>query len=273
MIQETIKDFIWYLSRNAAMRKMKNGKFLLQQEKRMQKKVHTILQKQMNWLLKELKNLPAFNSIQKNTIEDDIEKILSRMIGKEELVETIVFYSSVTLKKGGETSVKDLALRKFGISFTLKHPEAVKYLKKKAELQLSNYRGNITATTNKRVKEIIVDMVEKGRSYTDVAKEITLQGKAGVFSPARAEMIAVHEAREAYEAGRSYPIEDFLKENPDRTVEKAWNTVGDDRVTEECAANEDEGWIDFRGSFSSGDDKPPRSDNPRCRCVTDHQIP
>jgi hypothetical protein len=273
MIQKTISDFIWFLSRNVAMRKIPNGKFLLQQEKRMQRKLQTVLQKQLNWVLKELKNISSLNSIKKNTAGDDIEKLLARMIGKEELVETIVFYSSTTLKKGGETSVKDLALRKFGIKFDLKHPAAVKYFSEKMALELSNYRGNISSTTNNRVKEIILDGIEKGRSYTDVAAEITAQGKAGVFSQSRAEMIAVHEAREAYEAGRSFPIDDFLEKNPDRKVEKAWNTVGDNRVTEECKANEDQSWIDFEKKFSSGDDHAPRSDHPRCRCVTDYEIP
>lgn len=272
MKNKLIEDFCWYLSRNIAMRKIPNGKFLLQNEKRFQKKMAAVLKKQMNWTVKGLNRFFSENSIQKNTIAGEIDDFLSGMVGKNELVETITFYSKSTLKKGGETSVKDLGLRQFGISFTLKHPEAVKYLRDKIALELSNYKGNISSTTNQRVKEIILDGIEKGRSYTDVAAEITKQAEAGVFSQARAEMIAVHESREAYEAGRSFPIEDFLKDNTDRKVEKGWSTVGDDRVTPECKANEDEGWIDYDGSFSSGDKRAPRYGNPRCRCVTNHQI-
>jgi len=45
---------------------------------------------------------------------------------------------------------------------------------------------------------------------------------------------------------------------------KAWLTVGDANVCEDCQTNEDEGPIPIDQEFPSGDDAPPQ--HPDCRC-------
>ena len=45
---------------------------------------------------------------------------------------------------------------------------------------------------------------------------------------------------------------------------KTWITAGDDRVSDGCQANEADGAVPIKDTFSSGDDMPPR--HPRCRC-------
>jgi len=47
-------------------------------------------------------------------------------------------------------------------------------------------------------------------------------------------------------------------------MEKKWLTVGDDLVSEECDANEAEGWILSDAVHMSGHMHPPRF--PGCRC-------
>jgi hypothetical protein len=83
-------------------------------------------------------------------------------------------------------------------------------------------------------------------------------------------MIATNEIGHAYGKGNSIPIEDAVKKG--KTATKKWLTTNDDKVTEECGANEDEGWIPFKDTFSSGDTEAPRDSHPRCRCDTLYNI-
>lgn len=269
-----LKDFAWWLSRNAALLKRPNGKFLRTQEKRMQKKLQAILNKQLNWVLDALKGWKGLNSIEKNTLNDEVDGLLSGMPGKESLVEAVLFYTKLTMDKGGKTSVKTLGLKEFGISFTLKHPDAVKYLKDKETLELSNYKGNITFTTKSKIKEIIADGILKGKSYTEIAQDISAQGQAGVFSSARAELIAVRESAYAYEFGKKVPMDEFVAKNPERTVVKYWQTVGDSQVTPECEENEAASPIGYNEAFPNDGNQQtaPRDGNPRCRCATSYEI-
>lgn len=77
----------------------------------------------------------------------------------------------------------------------------------------------------------------------------------------RAEVIAQAEARNAMEAGE---IKVALNRGANY---KMWITVGDDRVTDGCETNEAQGAIPIDQEFQSGDQHPPRSGNPRCRCT------
>lgn len=242
----------------------------------MDKKISKIFKTQEDWVIKKLANFkPLNNSIQRNDLDSDIDDLLENMPGQPALANAIIFYSELGIGRGGRKSMKDYALRKFGVSFSVKHPEAVKYLRERRVFELSNFKGTITATTKDRIKEIIADGVANGRAYSAVAREIAKQGEAGVFSAARSKMIAVNEMGHAYEEGRKIPLQDFLKENPDRAVMKWWVTRGDDRVTEECNENEEFSGTDgiaFDEEFPSGDLEAPRTSNPRCRCTMSYNI-
>ena len=48
-------------------------------------------------------------------------------------------------------------------------------------------------------------------------------------------------------------------------LKKEWTTAEDDRVSEDCEANGDQGPIDLDEDFVSGDDAPPA--HPNCRCA------
>ena len=76
----------------------------------------------------------------------------------------------------------------------------------------------------------------------------------------RAEVMAQAEARNAIEAG-----ELAVSKNRGDT-HKVWITVSDDRVTDGCEENEQAGPIPIDAAYPSGDQHPPRSGNPRCRC-------
>ncbi len=252
-----------------------NGRWLLVQERRMRAEVQRVLIEQMNEVLKIVQNLPRYrqNQIQKNSNDKVyLDLALAKMTTKTKLVGKIISYAKPTLKKGGDYSVKELKLGDFGIKFDLKHPQAVKWLQEKQALQLSDYKGSISATTNNRIKEIVSEGLERGASYSELATKIRKQAEKGVFSRARAQFIASREMGEAYENGRKVVLNDFISLYPTEQVWKIWQTVGDNMVTPECEANEAEGWIMEEENWSSGDDLPPRHDNPRCRCTCSRQI-
>lgn len=262
------------LERDAVLSKRPDGKFINRQEKRLMAKAKAYWKEQLNFVLEKSKNISAFkqNNIETNAIEDEVSRIVNNLPNRTELAEAIVLHMKTSLEKGGQTSVKKLKLGEFGISFTVENKKAIDFLNAKKNLELSNYKGNINATTKTRITEILTTAAKSGQSYEQTAKLITEQGEAGVFSPARAQLIATREIGVAYEEGNREPIDEFQEKYPDRTVQKFWQTVDDNKVTEECAANEAESWIDLDEDFSSGDQNAPREGNPNCRCTTLYEI-
>lgn len=273
-----VKDMIWHYRRNLALMRRENGRFIRTQEVRMRAKIDTILKKQMKWVLKQMKGLSVLsnNSIRydKNTLSDQIGGMLNDMPGKKDLTETILIYSAVLMDKGGKSITRNVELRQFGISFDVKHPAAVKFLTDKRVLELSNNRGNIDSRTKSRIQSIIINAVAEGKNYEMTAELIMAQGKAGVFSYSRAEMIAVREAGVAYEYGKQAPLKEFLAKNPSREVKKFWNTSSDSSVTPECLENEEASPVGFSETFPNdgAEQTAPRSGNPRCRCWTTYEI-
>lgn len=271
-----INDFCWWLSRCSNALRRRDGKYMLVQEKRLQRLLMPIFNKQLQFVLQIMRDVPSLreNAIRTNSQADlnYLDDQLKRLPGTTKLAETIIASAKMTLNKGGKRTVDELKLGKFGIAFDLKHPDAVKYINDKKTLQLSDYKGSINHTTKERIKTIISDGIAEGKSYSELATSIKSQGEAGVFSRARAELIASHELGEAYNTGQMIPVDELTARYPDVKVQKIWLTVGDDAVTEECEANGDEGWIDYNEDFASGDFAPPRSLNPRCRCSWSQRI-
>ena len=198
---------------------------------------------------------------------DEINALLEDMPEGDGLVEDIVVTAKPTYETGAKKAVKELSMGKYGVSFELINDEAVDYLRSIEELQLSDFKGTINRNTKDRIRRILIEAAETGKSYTETSKLIQEQGKAGVFSRARGELIATNQIGHAYGEGNQDMVNKFVEETGS-FVQKLWQTVEDDRVTPECAENEDAGWIGNTEAFPSGDEQAPRSDNPRCRCTT-----
>lgn len=277
-------DFtLWWLEKNASRITQKDGAYILQQEKRLRKKIQKVFEKQKNYCLDSLKKL----SFLKNSKEEaEIALLVAGLPAKGEMVDDLADFWAFLMLKGGKRSVKDLSLGKYGISFDLKNEEAIKWLRnkkifesapvdspewKKARdfLRLSDYRGNIDFTTKERIKKMLDDALNTGESYSSVAKKIMEQGEAGVFSRARAELITTHEIGIAYEQGKKIPLEDFWKENPDREPEKKWLVKS--ACCDICADNGHQDWIALSKEFSSGHTEAPA--HPHCHCSTGYRIP
>lgn len=275
-MQKLIDDLRFSLSRNATTSSRVDGKFILRIEKRLIASLRREWKKQQQYILDGLGNISAFrqekNSIKINAIEDEIDRLVNNMPGREDVLARIIVQMTVAMDKGGRSIVKRMALAKYGISWSLQNKAAIDFLNAKKTLELSNYRGNIHATTKTKLIDILVKAAKSGQSYQKTAESIMNQGKAGVFSAARGQLIATREIGVAYEKGNNIPITDFQKENPDRLAEKYWQTVEDDSVTEECKENQKRGWIILAQNFPSGDKHAPRLSNPRCRCFTKYEI-
>jgi SPP1 gp7 family putative phage head morphogenesis protein len=84
-------------------------------------------------------------------------------------------------------------------------------------------------------------------------------GDSYAFSDERAMLIARTETIRASNQGAlaSYRAADV--------AQKEWTTAEDDRVSEDCEANGDQGPIGIDEAFDSGDMTPPA--HPNCRCV------
>jgi hypothetical protein len=78
----------------------------------------------------------------------------------------------------------------------------------------------------------------------------------------RAHLVAVTETGNAYAEGQLEVAQELAAAGIE--MEKAWITVGDDRVTEGCRENEAAGWIGLDDPFPSGHQRPLRF--PGCRC-------
>lgn len=232
----------------------------------------------MAFVIEQAKNISTFkqDKLQTNALEDEVNRIVNNIPMKAALAEEVVAYMTTSMDKGGQSSVKKLKLGKFGISWNIKNKKAIEFLNAKKTLELSNKYGNIHSTTKDRIKTILIDAANSGQSYQKTAQLIAEQGEAGVFSHARAQLIATREIGVAYEKGNNIPVREFQEKYPDRTVKKWWQTVNDDRVTPECHANQEASdekkGLELDKNFPSGDDVAPRYGNPRCRCFTKYEI-
>ena len=150
-------------------------------------------------------------------------------------------------------------------SFTLDNPRAVGY----AEDYAARLVAQINATTRDGIRRLVAEAFGDGWSYQQLAGAIR-ETYQGFHAPRpqqhirdRAEMVAVTEVGNAYEAGARGGVDQLVAAG--LTMEKSWSTIGDDRVSEECMANEAAGWIPVDDPFPSGALRPLQ--HPGCRCT------
>lgn len=179
------------------------------------------------------------------------------------LVNPLVRYIKLSLVAGGNSLYRDLAL--VG-TFGLKHPSAVRYLEQHGAELVSR----INAETERQLRTLLTRGADQGWSYDKLAAEINArfdgfaEGRPQQHIDSRAHLVAVTELGNAYETG-NYLAGQELRD-AGLVMEKAWQTVEDERVcSEECEANQAQGWIPFDEPFSSGHLHPLA--HPACRCT------
>jgi hypothetical protein len=126
-----------------------------------------------------------------------------------------------------------------------------------------NAEWAISDTTRQRLRQIITDAfsqdipMDELRDQIQEALDTEAEGN-GIFSAARAELIAETEVMRSQNAGN------FLAWKESRLVRKVKWKVSNLGPCDECAANQDV-IVEFGRPFPSGDLHPPN--HPRCRCV------
>ncbi len=177
-----------------------------------------------------------------------------------DFIAAIVEAAGESTQASADLLISDL---KLDVSFDLKNPRAVAYLK-------SRGAANVTAiseTTRDYLKTIITEGVEQGWSYGRLAARIRERfaefSDGTPITASRARLIAVTETGTAYEAGSRVVIDDLTDAGLE--MEKSWLTVNDGKVSDGCAENEAQGWISVDEAHASGDQNPLRF--PGCRCT------
>ncbi len=152
------------------------------------------------------------------------------------------------------------------LSLQLANPRAAAYANERAAALVTQIDG----VTREQIRKLVTQATSEGQSYQQLAREIR-ERYATMHTPQpqrhirdRAELIAIQELGEAYEAGNYAGGEAMLRAGV--ALEKYWLTVGDDRVDQEiCAANQAQGWIPFRAEYQSGHQRP--LGHVGCRCT------
>lgn len=276
-LKRSIEYALLYIEEKAGAEKRPSGTYLRRQEIRLETKVFKRFGKQLDWLVERIRELPyfqdakGFQRLLTKEIRNDVDSLLSELPYNPEMTEDIIATDNDVYKRGARDIHAKVGMTNYGISFDLVNPDAAQYMQDVRSLNLSNFRGSIQRETKNRIQKILVDGIEEGTSYGDMARKIRAQGKAGVFSRARAETIAVNQVANAYGAGTDKMVRRFNAKTSSFT-QKLWQTVKDDRVTAECKANEGQGWIAMDDIFLSGDLHAPRQKNIRCRCTTSYRV-
>jgi len=115
----------------------------------------------------------------------------------------------------------------------------------------------IDEETKKRLAYTIKQGIETKRGIPGLARDI--RTTFGDMSRHRSELIARTETANALSQASLDTMEDMGIDG------KEWITAGDDRVSEECEGNENEGVIPVGQTFSGGVMAPPQ--HPDCRCT------
>lgn len=233
---------------------------------RAEKDLAAAFQKQGRVFLAELAK--AKGSFAKESLREASVEGWERYFTKAE-IETLAAFNGVideatrrALEAGVKVSIAELALDS---SFELPAPAAEAFLRGRAAERVTMING----TTREQLRTLLTRAMEDGWSYDKTARTIKAEfdGFAGKRPQEhirnRAELVAVQEAGEAYEAG-NYMVGQELT-NMGLTMEKSWLTVGDSRVSPLCSGNQAAGWIPFGQTFPSGHDRP--LGHVACRCT------
>lgn len=243
-------------------------------EKKIFKATQTYFDKQGKGLIKELSKFSGRfkeSNLKENVSDKELEKAFNKVSTPIAVAysKVIIAQTGDILKDAAVRTVKNVGLGDISASVNVQTVSAIDYL----EANAADLISNIDNTTRKITKRIIVDGAKAGKNYQQVAEELRQQfkifqvGKPQQHIRGRAELISINEARTAYEVGAESSAKSIDSAGIDML--KRWVTVGDSRVSDLCAANEDAGWMGVKEVFPSGHSTPPRF--PGCRCDAEYK--
>jgi len=221
------------------------------------KKAEGRLQKEMAALFRVqgkavLKGLARFK---KHFVEAGIDSALSSMIDDalSVTVPKMTKIDSAVVLQGYEWGYADLAENlALQDAFALPHPQAVAW----ADAHAADMVAGVNDTTKGQIKNLVSYGLDEGESYSEVARSIKNQfERFAVGSPlehiqSRAELVAVTEMGNAYEAGGA----SLSDEMEAAGIEQEKSRVGPDdgHTSDACREDLAAGWIPKSEPFPSG---------------------
>lgn len=211
---------------------------------------------------------------QLESIEKADDTDITRILGKVKLEGLVDLYGDISdvlsalAADGAVSALIQVGITDDAAMFTLVNERAIKWANEHAAEMVGkkliddhlvdnpNAAWQIEDSTRDMLRGTVSDALDGGWSNQRLAEAI-LENTA--FSDSRAEMIARTETAFADVEGNviAYRESGLVKG-------KEWLTAEDDKVSDECQANEEQGEIDFEDAFSSGEMWPPN--HPNCRC-------
>lgn len=161
-------------------------------------------------------------------------------------------------------AASEIASLDMNISFDLANPSAAAFLDQHGARMVTK----INETTRDYIQTLLEQAANEGWSYDRTAEAIIERyeefaiGKPQAHIDSRAHLVAVTESGNAYAEGQLQTARDLKAAG--LPMEKFWSTVGDDKVSDGCRANEAMEWIELDLPFPSGHQRPLRF--PGCRC-------
>jgi len=225
--------------------------------------------RKQGWLFmqrfKRLQARVAEGRLAEAVTEDDWLTIWNAVTGETDTLwlDTLTDIMGRGLALGAAQVISDLRV---DYAFQLSNPRAVAYIEQFGAQRVTQ----INETTRTVIHDIVTQGTREGWSYDRVAREINRRfrefavGRPQEHIQSRGHLVAVTEMGNAYEAGSAVVIDDLQAAG--LQMEKKWLTVGDNRVSDGCRDNQDEGWISYDQPFRSGHMRPLRF--PGCRCTT-----
>lgn len=170
---------------------------------------------------------------------------------------------------GGELSLKELGddfydrfgdhMRERARAYAEDRAAELVGMKREGEFYVPNpdAKWAIDDTTREMIKAYVTEAIENGDSTDDLADRLA---DSFAFSDSRAEMIARTETAKADSEGAVLGWK-----ATGQVSGKSWLTAEDDLVSQECAANEDQGVVPLDYDYGDGVLAPPQ--HPNCRCT------
>lgn len=172
---------------------------------------------------------------------------------------TVAVRSALNL--GMQRTERDLVT---SLTFTLRNRVAEDYLSTVAAERITG----ITVHTRDVVRSVLEQGIAAGNTPRELAEAVYRQaGGGGIFSRARAEMIARTEVGEAY-VQANLETSRTMGNALGLTQEKRWLTGGDPCAI--CAQAAADGWIGMDAAFSNGEDSP--LPHPNCKCDLEYRV-
>jgi predicted house-cleaning noncanonical NTP pyrophosphatase (MazG superfamily) len=199
----------------------------------------------------------------------DIQRAIDEELAtlEAELSEVFVQAALRAMREGRNSTLASLPAQLLvGVALDMvETPETIAFLREQAATMIRR----VSESTRDQVRKIIVDATDAGEGWPAIAQK--LRERFAEFTTRkpqehirdRADLIAVTEMGNAFEEQQLRTLREL--EAAGLRMEKAWQTVGDERVSELCERNQSAGWIETEQAFPSGHLRPLRF--PGCRCA------